>query len=264
MGMGFQSTCGVTPSPLTSTLRPVQGRLLKGEGPGAANVKRNVTNLLSCYFFILVASIGVQAHEAEPLAALGFTPPTPGSYQLQRIMRVPEGTVLDVEGEAKSLHHFTRDKITLLSFIYTSCADPEGCPMAYKTFDDLKKHIVARPEFTDKIRFVSLSFDPLRDTPEMMQHYGGSHVRDKQGMQWFFLTTPSPAALEPLVDGFGQDVQLVVDKETGKTSQELSHVLKVFLIDRQGVIREIYTTSFLLPQIVINDIETLLLERQSN
>ena len=40
----------------------------------------------------------------------------------------------------------------------------------------------------------------------------------------------------------------------------LPHVLKVFLIDRLGSIREIYTTSFLQPQMVLNDIETLLLE----
>ena len=208
------------------------------------------------FFSSIAASQGT-----DPLKSLGFTPPKPGTYQLQHIMPVPEGTVLDVDGAEKSLQHFTRDKITLLSFIYTSCADPEGCPMAYQTFDDLKKHIVAKPEFTDKIRFVSLSFDPLRDTPEMMQHYGGSHVRDKQGVQWFFLTTPSPAALEPLVDGFGQDVQIVVDKETGRMRQELSHVLKVFLIDAQGDVREIYTTSFLLPQVVMNDIETLLMEQ---
>ena len=209
---------------------------------------------------LLMFSLAAASHEAEPLKDLAFTPPKPGSYQLQHIMAVPDGTVLDVDGNAKPLAHFTRDKITLLSFIYTSCADPEGCPMAYQTFDDLKKHIVARPEFNDKIRFVSLSFDPLRDTPEMMQHYGGSHVRDKQGVQWFFLTTPSPAALEPLVDGFGQDVQVVVNAETGRTSQELSHVLKVFLIDGKGDVREIYTTSFLLPQVVMNDIETLLME----
>ena len=213
-------------------------------------------------FFTLMFPLIAASHESEPLKSLDFAPPAPGSYQLQHIMPVPEGVVLDVDGAAKSLRDFTRDKITLLSFIYTSCADPEGCPMAYQTFDDLKKHIVARPEFTDKIRFVSLSFDPLRDTPEMMQHYGGSHVRDKQGVQWFFLTTPSPAALEPLVDGFGQDVQVVVDKETGRRSQELSHVLKVFLVDGQGDVREIYTTSFLLPQVVMNDIETLLLEQR--
>ena len=216
------------------------------------------------FFALLSFSVAAASHEAEPLTSLDFTPPSPGSYQLQHIMPVPEGTVLDVDGKAMPLQNFTQGKITLLSFIYTTCVDPEGCPRAYQTFDDLKKYIVARPEFTDKIRFVSLSFDPLRDTPEMMQHYGGSHVRDKQSVQWFFLTTPSPAALEPLIDGFGQDVQVVVDNESGKTRQELSHVLKVFLIDVRGDVREIYTTSFLLPQVVMNDIETLLLERQPN
>ena len=204
------------------------------------------------------------AHEAEPLKSLDFVPPAPGSYELQRIMPVPNGTVLDVNGKAKSLKVFTRGKITLLSFIYTSCADPEGCPMAYQTFAELKKHIAERPEFKNKIRLVSLSFDPLRDTPEVMQHYGGSHVREKDGVPWFFLTTPSVKALLPLVDGFGQDVRYVVDKETGKTTQELSHVLKVFLIDSASQVREIYTTTFLLPQVVMNDIETLLLEAQRN
>ena len=213
---------------------------------------------------VVSAVVSAIAHEREPLTSLNFTPPNPGSYQLQKIMPVPEGTVLDVDGNEKSLETFTRGAITLLSFIYTSCADPDGCPMAYKTFDELKKHILARPEFAGKIRFVSLSFDPLRDTPEMMQQYGGSHVRENQGLQWFFLTTPSPAALEPLVEGFGQDVQVFVDHETGRVSQALSHVLKVFLIDGQGDVREIYTTSFLLPQVVINDIETLLMERQGN
>jgi protein SCO1 len=226
----------------------------------------DTTVCLAAFTFLSLLFISTIAasHEAEPLTSLDFTPPAPGSYQLQHIMPVPEGTVLDVDGAAKPLQHFTRDRITLLSFIYTSCADPEGCPRAYQTFDELKKHVIARPEFAGKIRFVSLSFDPLRDTPEAMQHYGGSHVRDTQSVQWFFLTTPSPAALEPLIDGFGQDVQVVVNQETGKTSQELSHVLKVFLIDPQGDVREIYTTSFLLPQVVMNDIETLLLEKTAN
>ena len=221
------------------------------------------------YFLTIVTALSLfvtssPAHEAEPLKSLDFIPPAPGSYELQRIMSVPIGTVLDVNGKAKSLSAFTRGKITLLSFIYTSCADPEGCPMAYQTFDELKKHIAERREFKDKIRLVSLSFDPLRDTPEVMQHYGGSHVREKDGVPWFFLTTPSVKALQPLVDGFGQDVRYVVDKETGKTTQELSHVLKVFLIDSTSQVREIYTTSFLLPQVVMNDIETLLLEAKRN
>jgi hypothetical protein len=37
-------------------------------------------------------------------------------------------------------------------------------------------------------------------------------------------------------------------------------VLKVFLIDRRGWVREIYSTSYLVPQVVINDVKTLLME----
>ena len=39
-------------------------------------------------------------------------------------------------------------------------------------------------------------------------------------------------------------------------------MLKVFLIDRRGDIREIYSSNFLHPQSVLNDIETLLLEEE--
>jgi hypothetical protein len=40
----------------------------------------------------------------------------------------------------------------------------------------------------------------------------------------------------------------------------LGHVLKVFLIDPRGIVREIYTTSYLFPDVLLNDIETLRLE----
>ena len=66
--------------------------------------------------------------------------------------------------------------------------------------------------------------------------------------------------LAPLLDGFGQDVSIAGDAAADKSPGAYAHVLKVFLIDRKSQIREIYTTSFLLPQMMINDIKTLLLE----
>ena len=58
------------------------------------------------------------------------------------------------------------------------------------------------------------------------------------------------------MEGFGQDIRVTA------AGRELSHVLKVFLIDRAGYVREIYSSNFLHPQSVLNDIETLLLDRQ--
>jgi hypothetical protein len=54
----------------------------------------------------------------------------------------------------------------------------------------------------------------------------------------------------------------MVDRSSGKPQRELAHLLKVFLIDAQGDVREIYTSNFLHPRSVLNDIETLLLEER--
>ena len=129
--------------------------------------------------------LGAQAacahHGDEPLPALDYLAPAPGTYQLHRIMPAPDGRVLDVQGRMQRLARFTRDKITLLGFIYTTCSDPEGCPLAYRVFDSLKTQIHATPGLQGKVRFVTLSFDPARDTPSVMLRYGAPDSRKSTG-----------------------------------------------------------------------------------
>ena len=217
---------------------------------------------------LLVALLSARvlfAHEVEPLAALDFVPPPPGSYTLHRIMPAPEGKVLGLDGRQQPLSRYTRGEITLLGFIYTTCVDPDGCPLAYRVFDALKEAIAATPALHGKVRFVTLSFDPARDTPDVMRRYAGSRVLDKDGgLRWYFLSTRSARELMPLVEGFGQDIRVTVDRSSGRPRRELSHVLKVFLMDRAGDVREIYTSTFLHPQTVLNDIETLLMEEAAS
>src|SRR5713226_864542 len=191
---------------------------------------------------------------------MDFVLPEPGTYALQRIMRAPDGPVLTVDGRLEQLSRFTRERITLLGFIYTSCTDPQGCPLAYRVFDRLKDEIRATPALKDQVQLVTLSFDPARDTPSVMKRYAASQLEDEGGLRWFFLTTPSARELLPLVEGFGQDVQYATDTSTGRPVRQLSHVLKVFLIDRAGDVREIYTSTFLHPRAIIGDIKTLLME----
>ena len=224
-------------------------------------VPAGVLRRLTLSLFWLVAS-PAYAHPAdEPLPALDFIPPEPGTYELHRIMRVPDGQVLTVDGRVQSLSRFTRERITLLGFIYTSCTDPDGCPLAYRVFRRLEDEIQATPSLQDKVQLVTLSFDPARDSPSVMKRYAGSRLEDEGGRRWFFLTTRSVNDLLPLVEGFGQDVRYSLDRSTGRPVRQLSHVLKVFLIDRAGYIREIYTSSFLHPRSIIGDIKTLLIEQ---
>jgi protein SCO1 len=213
---------------------------------------------------LLASVVGAPALEAHPLEAfpaLEFVPPAPGSYTLHRIMPAPDGRVVGIDGRSQPLSRFTRGQVTLLGFIYTTCVDRDGCPLAYRVFDVLKGAIAAAPALHGKVRLVTLSFDPARDGPDAMRQYAGSRAVDTTGgLRWYFLTTRSARELMPLVEGFGQDVRVTFDRSSGRARRELSHVLKVFLIDRAGDVREIYSSLFLHPQTVLNDIETLLIE----
>jgi len=206
-------------------------------------------------------------HDAEPSVpppspggVIDFQPPAAGTYELHRIMRAGDGVVLDIDGKRHRLSEYTRDKVTVLSFMYSSCNDPTGCPYAYVVLNLLKQRIEADRDLHDQIRLVTLSFDPARDTPERMALYGGMHAKANKGVAWNFLTTPSNKELLPILDAYGQDVFVEVDKSTKEPTGAFSHVLKLFLIDRDGNVREIYTSAYLSPDVLLNDIKTLLLE----
>ena len=147
----------------------------------------------------------------------------------------------------------------MLSFVYTYCTDPIGCPLAYETFATLRNRVLADPLLRKQVRLVSLSFDPTHDTPQEMVHYGGQNARSKE-LPWSFLTTYSVSFLKPILDGFGQDVEVELD-ENGKPTRTRTHMLKVFLIDAQAQVREIYSAAFLQPDVMLTDLRTLALER---
>jgi cytochrome oxidase Cu insertion factor (SCO1/SenC/PrrC family) len=206
-----------------------------------------------------LAAVPALAHDAL-IPPLGYELPAAGTYTLQRIFTAPDGEVLDLDGHAGPLAPRTRGRITVLGLVYTTCIDPEGCPRTLPVFDAIRARAGASPRLRDHVRLVTLSFDPERDTPSAMRGYAGPRAAGGP-VPWHFLTTRSPRALAPLLDGFGQDVRVDIVRAPGGARRELTHVLKVFLIDPSGSVREIYDSTFLHPRTVLNDIETLLLER---
>jgi protein SCO1 len=205
----------------------------------------------------VLSATGAAAHEAPKVAA-GFDPPAPGSYRLERIMPAPDGRIVDANRKGGQLAAYTHGKVTLLSLMYTGCSDETGCPMAFYAIDRIKRDLEKSRAARGRVQVVSLSFDPEHDTPEVMRAYGGKHVKGGSPVPWYFLTAASKRQLAPVLEGFGQDVSRAAG---GQSDKELMHVLKLFLIDKDGWVREIYTTSYLIPQVVVNDIETLLMER---
>lgn len=205
----------------------------------------------------LVLAGPVSAHRGEPHAALEFTPPAPGTYRLPPIQPAPQGEVLDADGLARPLAEFTHGRLTLLGLIYTRCADPEGCPRAAWAFQEVRELLRASPELEKRVRLVSLSFDPVHDTPAVMRRYGERARGRRRGAEWVFLTTGSPARVAPILEDFGQDLRVEAGSTAVPGTQEFTHALKVFLIDERGSVREIYSTAFLMPRMMVNDLRTL-------
>jgi cytochrome c peroxidase len=203
----------------------------------------------------------VHADNAAPPLAVGygdlqFTAPESGSYQLPVLGAAADGNVLDSDGNARTLHSAMGDKVVLLSFIYASCSDVNGCPLATAVLHKLSKRLQQEPALTDKLRLLTLSFNPEHDTPAMMKQYGQSlHTN---ALDWQFLTTASELALQPILAHYRQNIQKVYD-DKGQFTGTFSHILRVYLIDNKRQIRNIYSVDFLHPDTLINDIKTLLL-----
>jgi protein SCO1 len=214
---------------------------------------------------LLCASASLAKAGVDPVAAqaprMEFVPPAPGTYELQRIQRSPDAVLLDPAARKQRLASYTTGKITLLTFFYTYCTDPWGCPFAYQVLHDLRDQVLQDTHLTARVRFVSVSFDPSNDTPEAIGHYAAQWMDDKR-FEWRFLTAASVGELLPVLHAFGQDVQVVVD-EQGRPTRTMNHMLKMFLIDRRGMVREIYSLAYLQPAVLLNDIKTLALEEHS-
>lgn len=217
-------------------------------------------------FLVLAIQAGsvlgqVEKNEPQVLAPgwseLEFNPPEVGSYRLPPMGMAGDGQVLDSNGDSTSLHQLMGDKVVVLSFIYSSCSDANGCPLATHVLERLQNQLLHDPEGAEGIRFVSLSFDPVQDTPEVMKRYGRPYIAD--GFDWRFLTTSGPKALEPVLESYGQSIIRDPNAVNGDAGN-ISHVLRVFLIDSQLRIRNIFSASYLHADTMLNDIRTLQME----
>ena len=75
-----------------------------------------------------------------------------------------------------------KDKVVVINFIYTNCQG--ACPLMTRNLTLVRDMLGGA--VGEDIRFVSISLDPLRDTPAAMKKFAQVHNADQDG--WLFLT----------------------------------------------------------------------------
>ena len=208
----------------------------------------------------------VAAHDGPHGHATGSAPPATsanyayplaraGTYALPPIKRAAGGSVLDEQGHRRDLADLLRGRMSVLAFIYTRCGDV--CPTASMQLAALRELAAQDRRLTERAQLISMSFDPDHDTPAVMAEHARQWRDGAAGPRWLFVTAPDRDRLAPILSAYGQAV--MPQPGPAGTPDLLAHVLRVFLVDRSGMVRNIYSIDFLDPQLVLNDMRTLLL-----
>ena len=144
---------------------------------------------------------------------------------LPQLFPVPNATLVDENNRPVQLDTL-KGSVTVYDFIFTNCSGI--CPIMSRNMADLTKRV---PKDAP-VRFVSISVDPKRDTPEALKVYARRFRNDDR---WIFLTGDRDQIVKLSVEGFKLAAG---DPEPG--GEALLHSSKFAVADKNGVIREYY------------------------
>jgi cytochrome oxidase Cu insertion factor (SCO1/SenC/PrrC family) len=103
-----------------------------------------------------------------------------------KTLKIPDVEVLDQDGNVR--HFYTdliKGKTVAINFIFTNCTTI--CPPLGATFARVQKELGFK--VGSDVHFISVSVDPLTDTPERLKAWG---AKFKAGAGWTFVTGNKP------------------------------------------------------------------------
>ncbi|MCZ6714085.1 MAG: redoxin domain-containing protein [Deltaproteobacteria bacterium] len=155
----------------------------------------------------------------------------------------PDFELIDHRGNRFSLSDL-RGSAVLLDFVFTRCKGP--CPILTAAHAELQLRLP--PAIARRTHLVSVSIDPIYDTPKRLRAYG--EARGANLERWSFLTGSTEAVQKVLTD-----YHIGTTREQNGT---LAHVVVTFLIDPEGRIARRYIGLEHPPEKILADLEEIL------
>lgn len=187
------------------------------------------------------------------LVALAACAPDTAEFRGTRLTAgesLPEFELTDQFGRvARSADY--RGRVVLLTFLYTNC--PDVCPIVTGQLRAAREALEA--EAAD-VAVVAVSVDPERDTVEAAREYS---ERWRMSERWEYLVGSREALAEIWAAFYVDPVEVDAERESGEAAGEpaagsvdalregvrerylVTHGAPVYLIDREGVMRVVFT-----------------------
>jgi protein SCO1/2 len=151
--------------------------------------------------------------------------PPAGVAELQPLWSLPDFKLTE-RSEAPVTLGDLKGKVWIADFFYTTCPGP--CPMMTSRLSDLHKELSSEAD----VRFVSISTDPAKDTPEVLKQYA---QRFAASDRWLFLTGEKQEIYRLANEGFKLSLT-----EDPAAAEPITHSTKLVLVDRTGTVRGFY------------------------
>lgn len=143
--------------------------------------------------------------------------------------KYPQGadfSLTSMNGETVSLKS-TNGDVRLLYFFFSYC--PDVCPPTTYLLSQVQDELKKDGLFGSKVKFLSVTIDPTRDTPERLKEFSGQFEADESG--WEFLRGEDEQATFDLAKQY----QIFASKDA---DGNFGHSNLFVLLDKKGKIRD--------------------------
>lgn len=150
---------------------------------------------------------------------------------------IPDFSLVNQDGKRISLKDF-RSKALAITFIYARCPLPEACIRMSTHFSDLANLVTADADLKNKIRLLSISFDPANDTPEKLRSYGIGYLGNDPNTKFdvWQLAVGKEEEVRKIADFFGLRYEVDQNDKT-----QINHNLRTIVIDPNGKITKVFS-----------------------
>lgn len=177
------------------------------------------------------------AEAAASSASSGFELLKPGET-------VPDARFVDQDARKRHFAEFKGSPLAI-TFIYTSCPLPTFCPLMDRHFAAIQKSIKSDPAL-DAVHLVTVSFDPVVDTPPVLKAHATSLGADLK--RWTFLTGDRDD-IDRFAARFGVSVSRALNDP-----RDITHNLRTAIVDADGRLVKVYTGNEWTPNQVLEDL----------
>ena len=169
----------------------------------------------------------------------------PGFELLKPGEAVPNASFVDQDGKPRDLASF-RPSTVVITFIYTRCPMPTFCPLMDRHFATIQKTLKSDPALKD-VRLVSISFDPITDTPAVLKIHAAGLGADPK--VWTFLTGDRDE-----IDRFARRFGVAITREDD-ADRNITHNLRTVIVGPEGALVKSYTGNEWTPEQLLGDLK---------